>query len=81
MRIWKAVFSVLTIAFGSVALMKWLPSDIALPAMFVFMGLAMLTNAKECYDKGAKRDAAVFICVAVFIYAVTAYNIITRIVA
>ena len=78
MRIWKAIFSVLTIIFGSLGLMNILPNDITLPIMFVFMGLALLTNAKECYDKGAKKDAMVFAGVAIFVYAVTAYNLISR---
>ena len=60
MRIWKAIFSVLTIIFGSLGLINIVSTDITLPIMFVFMGLTMLTNAKECYDKGAKKDAMIF---------------------
>ena len=78
MRIWKIVFSVLTVVFGSIGLMKLLPYDITLPIMFVFMGLVMLSNAKECYDKGSKRDAVIFGGVAIFVYAVTAVNLISR---
>lgn len=59
MRIWKAIFSVLTIIFGSLGLINIVSTDITLPIMFVFMGLTMLTNAKECYDKGAKKDAMI----------------------
>jgi len=44
----------------------------------VFMGLVMLSNAKECYDKGSKRDAVIFGGVAIFVYAVTAVNLISR---
>lgn len=55
MRIWKAIFSVLTIIFGSLGLMNVMSTDITLPIMFVFMGLTFLTNAKECYDRGAKK--------------------------
>ena len=55
MRIWKIVFSVLTVVFGSIGLMKLLPYDITLPIMFVFMGLVMSLNAKECYDKNRKQ--------------------------
>ena len=43
-----------------------------------FMGLTFLTNAKECYDKGAKKDAMIFAGVAIFVYVVTAYNLIIR---
>ena len=57
MRIWKAIFSVLTIIFGSLVLMNLMSSEMGLPIMFVFLGLSLLTNAKECYDKGAKKDA------------------------
>ena len=46
--------------------------------MFVFMGLTFLTNAKECYDKGAKKDAMIFVGIAIFVYVVTAYNLISR---
>ena len=41
-------------------------------------GLVMLSNAKECYDKGSKRDAVIFGGVAIFVYAVTAVNLISR---
>ena len=78
MHIWKIVFSILTVVFGSIGLMKLLPYDITLPIMFVFMGLVMLSNAKECYDKGSKRDAVIFGGVAIFVYAVTAVNLISR---
>lgn len=78
MRIWKAVFSVLTIIFGSLGLMNVVSTDITLPIMFVFMGLTFLTNAKECYDKGAKKDTMIFAGVAIFIYVITAYNLLSR---
>lgn len=76
MRILEAIFSVLTIIFGSLGLMNMISTDITLPIMFVFMGLTLLTNAKECYDKGAKKDAMIFAGVAIFVYVVTAYNLI-----
>ena len=78
MRIWKAIFSVLTIIFGSLGLMNIVSTNITLPIMFVFMGLTFLTNAKECYDKGAKKDAMIFVGIAIFVYVVTAYNLISR---
>ena len=59
MRTKKAIFSVLTIMFGSLGLMNIVSTDITLPIMFVFMGLTLLTNAKDCYDKGAKKDAII----------------------
>lgn len=78
MRIWKAVFSVLTIIFGSLGLMNVVSTDITLPIMIVFMGLTFLTNAKECYDNGAKKDTMIFAGVAIFIYVITAYNLLSR---
>lgn len=78
MRIWKAIFSVLTIISGSIGLMGIVSSDITLPIMFVFMGLALLTNAKEHYDKGAKKDAMLFAGLAIFVFIITAYNLISR---
>ena len=47
--------------------------------MFVFMGLTLLANAKECYEKGSKRDTIIFGGIAIFIYGVTIYNFISRI--
>lgn len=78
MRIWKAIFTVLTIVFGSLGLMNIMPYDITLPIMFIFMGLTLLANAKESYDEGAKKDAMIFAGVAIFVYVVTAYNLISR---
>ena len=78
MRIWKAINSVLTIIFGSLGLMNVMSTDITLPIMFVFMGLTFLTNAKECYDRGAKKDTMIFAGVAIFIYVITAYNLLSR---
>ena len=78
MRIWKAIFSVLTIIFGSLVLMNLMSSEMGLTIMFVFLGLSILTNAKECYDKGAKKDAMIFVGVAIFVYVVTAYNLISK---
>ena len=77
MRVLKAIFSVLTIVFGSLGLINIVSTDITLP-LFVFMGLTFLTSAKECYDKGAKKDAMIFAGVAIFVYVVTAYNLISR---
>lgn len=78
MRTLKAIFSVLTIIFASFGLMNIVSTDITLPIMFIFMGLTLLMNAGECYDKGAKKDAVVFAGVAIFVYVVTAYNLINR---
>ena len=55
MRIWKAIFSVLTIIFGSLGLINIVSTDITLPIMFVFMGLTMLTNAKSVMIKVRRK--------------------------
>ena len=60
MRIWKVTFTVLTIISASLGLMNIISYDVTMPIMFVFMGLTFLTNAKDCYDKGAKKDAIIF---------------------
>ena len=78
MRIWKAIFTVLTIISASLGLMNIISYDVTMPIMFVFMGLTFLTNARDCYDKGAKKDAMIFVGVAIFVYVVTAYNLISR---
>ena len=78
MRTQKAIFSVLTIMFGSIGLTNIVSTDITLPIMFVFTGLTFLTNARECYDNCAKKDAMIFAGVAIFVYVVTAYNLISR---
>ena len=78
MRTKKAIFSVLTIMLGSLGLMNIVSTDITLPIMFVFTGLTFLTNARECYDNGAKKDAMIFAVVAIFVCVVTAYNLISR---
>ena len=78
MRIWKVIFTVLTIISASLGLMNIISYDVTMPIMFVFMGLTFLTSAKECYDKGAKKDAMIFAGVAIFVYVVTAYNLISR---
>ena len=68
----------LTNISASLGLMNIISYDVTMPIMFVFMGLTFLTNAKDCYDKGAKKDAIIFVGVAIFVYAVTAYNLISR---
>ena len=78
MRIWKVIFTALTIISASLGLMNIISYDVTMPIMFVFMGLTFLTNARECYDNGAKKDAMIFAGVAIFVYVVTAYNLISR---
>lgn len=79
MTVLKFAFSVLAVLFSLSGITKLLPFDISLPIAFFFLGLVFLTNAKECYDKGAKRDMAIFIGVTVFIYSITVYNILASI--
>lgn len=76
----KLIFSVLTIAFGAAGMMELIPYEISLPVMFFFLGSAMIANAKENYDKGNKRSALFFCGIAVFVYAVTVYNVLSRVI-
>lgn len=78
MRILKALFSVLTIVFAICSLMQILPSHISMPIMFLFMALTMLVNAKEFYDTGAKRDALFFGALALFLFGITIYNVLSH---
>ncbi len=78
MRKWKMIFSILTIIFGTIGLMKVVTYNITLPVMFVFLGATFLVNAKEYYDKGDRKDAIFFTMVTIFIYVVTAINLISR---
>ncbi|MDO5096790.1 MAG: hypothetical protein Q4D65_09525 [Peptostreptococcaceae bacterium] len=78
MRIWIAIFCVLTLIFASLGMMEIMSDDIATPIMFVFLGLFLLVIAKDRYDKGAKKDSVMFVGVAVFIYGLIAYYVISR---
>lgn len=80
MCIWQRVFSALVIIFGFIGLMELFSYDISLLIMFIFIGLAMLANAKECYDKGSKKDTMIFCGVAIFIYTLTACNLIIHLI-
>ena len=55
MHIFKKIFTILAIIFGSLGLMNIVSTDVALPLMYVFMGLTLLTTAKEFYDKNEKK--------------------------
>lgn len=77
MRKLRLIFSILTVVFASLGLAKILSYDISLPLMFVSMILTFLVWSKECYDKGSKRDSYIFLGVAIFIAAITAFNIIS----
>lgn len=79
MRKWKAIFSVLTILFAAVGLLRLVSFDISTPIMFVFLGLSMIVNAKESYDKGSKGEAVCLGVMTVLLYAVTVYNLISRV--
>lgn len=78
MYIWKLTFSILTIIFASLGLINIMSANIALPVMFIFLGLTFLATAKEYYDKGAKKDSLIFAGIAIFIYAFMTYNLTGR---
>lgn len=70
-HIFKTIFTVLAIIFGSLGLMNIVSTDVALPLMYVFMGLTLLTTAKEFYDKNEKKEAIILVVAAIFVYTVT----------
>lgn len=71
MHIFKKIFTILAIIFGSLGLMNIVSTDVALPLMYVFMGLTLLTTAKEFYDKNKKKDAIISIVAAILVYTAT----------
>lgn len=75
----KLLFSALTIFFGALGLTQVLSYDITMSAMFFFLGLSMLANAKEKMDKGARQQAMLYGGVVVIIYLVLGYNVLSRI--
>ena len=58
MHIFKKIFTILS-------------TDVALPLMYFFMGLTLLTTAKEFYDKNKKKDAIISIVAAILVYTAT----------
>ena len=68
MHIFKKIFTILAIIFGSLGLMNIVSTDVALPLMYFFMGLTLLTIAKEFYDKNKKKDAIISIVAAILVY-------------
>lgn len=75
----KLLFSALTIFFGALGLTQVLSYDITMSAMFFFLGLSMLANAREKMDKGARQQAMIYGGVVVIIYLVLGYNVLSRI--
>ena len=71
MQIFKKIFTILAIIFGSLGLMNIVSTDVALPLMYFFMGLTLLTTAKEFYDKNKKKDAIISIVAAILVYTAT----------
>ncbi len=76
----KMVFGIMGIIFGVLVMLDFMSGEAGLPMMFIFLGLSLSANAKECYDKGSQKDAMVFLGVAIFLYVVTAYNLISRLI-
>ena len=55
MHIFKKIFTILAIIFGSLGLMNIVSTDVALPLMYVFMGLTLLTTAKDFMIKTKRK--------------------------
>lgn len=77
MNVWKKIFYSLAIVFGVAAFLNLLPYHISWPFMSVFLGLAVLTNAKEYYANGNKVDAIIFGAAAIFLYALIAFMLLS----
>lgn len=71
MHVLKKIFTILAIIFGSLGLMNIVSTDVALPLIYVFMGLTLLTTAKEFYDKNEKKGAIISIVAAILVYTAT----------
>lgn len=61
MHIFKKIFTILAIIFGSLGLMNIVSTDVALPLMYFFMGLTLLhmahLNGRVCGAKRPKCEA------------------------
>lgn len=55
MRIWKVIFTVLTIISASLGLMNIISYDVTMPIMIVFMGLTLLTMQRIVMIKGQRK--------------------------
>lgn len=74
MHFLKRVFFALIFAFGLTGLFGLLTLGTCLPIIYVFLGLILIINAKESYDINSKRDAAIFLGIAIFIFIFLVYN-------
>ncbi len=74
MHFLKRVFFALIFAFGLTGLFGLLTLGTYLPIIYVFLGLILIINAKESYDINSKRDAAIFLGIAIFIFIFLVYN-------
>ena len=74
MHFLKRVFFALIFAFGLAGLFGLLTLGTYLPIIYVFLGLILIINAKESYDINSKRDAAIFLGIAIFIFIFLVYN-------
>ena len=77
----KMIFSVCAIVFAFMGRTKIISYDISSPIMFVFLGLTLLVCAKECYDNGNKKYAVINLCVAIFVYVIIVYDIVSKMIA
>lgn len=76
MRGMALIFAAITILSGALGLTGVLSYDITMPVMFLFLGLTMLTSAKEKFDKGRRQQALLYCGVTVVIYGVLGYNLL-----
>lgn len=75
MKALKFIFGVPALLCGILGLAGVLSYDIASPAMFILLGLTLLSIAKERYDVGNKRDSGLYGVLAAVILADTIFNL------
>lgn len=78
MAVLKWIFTAIAIVFGILGMANVVDYSMSLTVLRIFIGLAFLTKAGECHGKGAKRDTIIFAGLAIFIYAITAYDLIRK---
>ncbi len=70
MRWWKGIFTFLVVFFAIIGFCGVMPYNISNPLMLFFMGLVLLTIAKEYYNQGQKKHTAIFVGTTIVIYII-----------
>lgn len=70
MRLLKRIFAFLVLFFAVTGFCGVMPYNVSNPLMLFFMGLVLLTIAKEYYDQGKKKHTAIFAGATIVIYII-----------